>query len=59
MDENKTVAIRVEMPPDLRNRFKSAVARETQNNSQSKPKQHIAAACRSGAIAYRAKHCSF
>ena len=28
MDENKTVAIRVEMPPDLRNRFKSAVARD-------------------------------
>ena len=28
MDENKTVATRVEMPPDLRNRFKSAVARD-------------------------------
>ena len=31
MDENKTVAIRVEMPPDLRNRFKSAVARDGKN----------------------------
>jgi hypothetical protein len=29
MDENKNVAIRVEMPPDLR--FKSAVAREGKN----------------------------
>ena len=31
MDDNKTVAIRVEMPPELRNRFKSAVAREGKN----------------------------
>jgi predicted DNA-binding protein len=31
MDDNKTVAIRVEMPPDLRNRFKSAVARDGKN----------------------------
>lgn len=31
MDENKTVAIRVEMPSELRNRFKSAVARDGKN----------------------------
>ena len=31
MDDNKTVAIRVEMPPELRNRFKSAVARDGKN----------------------------
>jgi predicted DNA-binding protein len=31
MDDNKNVAIRVEMPPELRNRFKSAVAREGKN----------------------------
>jgi len=31
MDENKNVAIRVEMPPELRNRFKSAVARDGKN----------------------------
>ncbi|XZN93730.1 MAG: hypothetical protein ACM65M_13300 [Microcoleus sp.] len=31
MNDKKTVAIRVEMPPDLRNRFKSAVARDGKN----------------------------
>lgn len=31
MDEPKLVAIRVEMPDDLRNQFKSAVAREGKN----------------------------
>ncbi|MEK0182158.1 MAG: hypothetical protein EAZ98_03100 [Oscillatoriales cyanobacterium] len=31
MNDKKTVAIRIEMPPDLRNRFKSAVARDGKN----------------------------
>jgi metal-responsive CopG/Arc/MetJ family transcriptional regulator len=31
MNESKTVAIRVELPDDLRNQFKSAVAREGKN----------------------------
>jgi len=31
MDETKVVAIRVEMPDELRNQFKSAVAREGKN----------------------------
>ena len=31
MDDKKTVAIRVEMPPELRIRFKSAVARDGKN----------------------------
>lgn len=31
MDESKVVAIRVEMPDELRNQFKSAVAREGKN----------------------------
>ncbi|MHC5830743.1 MAG: copy number control protein [Nostoc sp.] len=31
MDETKLVAIRVEMPDELRNQFKSVVAREGKN----------------------------
>lgn len=31
MDESKFAAIRVEMPSELRNQFKSAVAREGKN----------------------------